>query len=232
MYDDLDGPQGGYVFIVTYGRSGSTLLQNLLNSLPGYCIRGENNNVLMHLARAWEAVETSEPMKGMRLKGEVSGPSHPWFGAENVGPDDFGRGLANQFVRDVLQPDPGTRVAGLKEIRFHIDPRGFETCLDFIHRFFPRARFLFNTRNHGPVTRSGWWADQPPGEVFKVLQAAEKLYGDYIWKYPERCCRVHYDDYVQDAGALEEMFTFLDEPFDPDLVERVKGQRLDHMKEG
>ena len=29
-----------YVFICTYGRSGSTLLQGVLNSIPGYLIRG------------------------------------------------------------------------------------------------------------------------------------------------------------------------------------------------
>ena len=31
----------GYLFVVTYGRSGSTLLMGLLNSIPGYLIRGE-----------------------------------------------------------------------------------------------------------------------------------------------------------------------------------------------
>ena len=31
-----------YVFIVSYGRSGSTLVQGVLNSVPGYLIRGEN----------------------------------------------------------------------------------------------------------------------------------------------------------------------------------------------
>ena len=38
-----------FVFIFTYGRSGSTLLMGLLNSLPHYCIRGENNNLLHRL---------------------------------------------------------------------------------------------------------------------------------------------------------------------------------------
>lgn len=51
-YPHLYMPKEGYVFIITYGRSGSTLTQNLLNSLPGYCIRGENSNLLYFLSKA------------------------------------------------------------------------------------------------------------------------------------------------------------------------------------
>ena len=32
---DIDHPTGGYVILVTYGRSGSTLLQKVLNSIDG-----------------------------------------------------------------------------------------------------------------------------------------------------------------------------------------------------
>ena len=42
-------PDLGYIFIVTYGRSGSTLLQGILNSIPGYLVRGENRQALRHL---------------------------------------------------------------------------------------------------------------------------------------------------------------------------------------
>ncbi len=52
LQDRVSGgaPEGlGYLFIVTYGRSGSTLLQGILNSIPGYLIRGENRAALFHL---------------------------------------------------------------------------------------------------------------------------------------------------------------------------------------
>ena len=38
-----------HVFVMTYGRSGSTLLMGLLNSIPGYLIRGENRHAMRHL---------------------------------------------------------------------------------------------------------------------------------------------------------------------------------------
>jgi hypothetical protein len=40
--DDL-----GYVFVMTYGRSGSTLLMGLLNTIPGYLVRGENDDGML-----------------------------------------------------------------------------------------------------------------------------------------------------------------------------------------
>lgn len=45
-----------FVFLVTYGRAGSTLTQKYLNSLPDVCVRGENGNLLYHLFRAFHVV--------------------------------------------------------------------------------------------------------------------------------------------------------------------------------
>jgi hypothetical protein len=49
----------GYVFIVTYGRSGSTLLQGVLNSIPGYLVRGENRQALRHLRALMQITRTA-----------------------------------------------------------------------------------------------------------------------------------------------------------------------------
>lgn len=47
----------GSVLIITYGRSGSTLLQGILNSIPGYLIRGENENLMAHFYNAYKIIE-------------------------------------------------------------------------------------------------------------------------------------------------------------------------------
>ena len=61
----------------------------------------------------------------------------PWYGADSTDPDAFACSLADAFVRDILKPTPGTRVAGFKEIRFHTDTYFFDHQLDFMRRFFP-----------------------------------------------------------------------------------------------
>ena len=233
------GTPEGYVFIVTYGRSGSTLLQNLLNQIDGYCIRGENNNALFHIARAWDAVAHSGEMAKRRKAARESGTSpipsfgtssDPWYGAEISDCDAFGRGLVDGFVRAVLSPEPGTRIAGFKEIRYHTHKEFFDTYLDFMSRFFPRARFIFNTRDLDAVAKSGWWAQMNPQAVRKKLEPADRLFRNYAERNQERCLMLHYDDYNGHPEELRPLLDFLGEPFDVDLVSRVMTQRLDHMR--
>ncbi len=54
----------GAIFIVCYGRSGSTLLTRVINTIPGACIRGENANALMHLFRVYEAAHRMRYTQG------------------------------------------------------------------------------------------------------------------------------------------------------------------------
>jgi sulfotransferase family protein len=230
MYKHLNMPKDGFVFIVTYGRSGSTLLQNLINSIDGYQIRGENNNMLFHMARAWMAVNGSEEMRGMRFSGKTSDQTHPWFGAECVDPDALGAQLANTFTRAILQPAKNTRVSGFKEIRFHTNKAYFDRFLNFIHQFFPKSRFIFNTRDHDAVAKSGWWAKQDPAHVKQVLGEAESLFDAYAKQYPDRVYQLHYDEYVGRPDKLRPLFKFLGEPFDRDMVETVMATRLDHLR--
>lgn len=224
----LDAPREGYVFIVTYGRSGSTLLQNVLNHIDGYCIRGENNNALYHVARAWNAVKMSEPMEGARLSGVATGPDHPWYGAEATDPDRIGRGLADAFVRDVLMPPPGVRVAGFKEIRFHLGGAHMESYIDFLLRFFAPARFIFNTRDHAATARSGWWASMDPAAVRRELETAEEAFARMRARLGNQALALHYDDYAGRPEALRPLFDFLGEDYDPAAVDAVMNRRLTH----
>lgn len=218
-----------FVFIVTYGRSGSTLLQNLLNTLPGYQIRGENENTTLHLAQAWGVLRFSDQVNGRRRAGTKSDQTSPWYGAERIEADAYGVALAESFVRNVLRPSEGVRVSGFKEIRYHLHPKGFWRHLNFLASCFPDAKFIFNTRNHDDVAQSGWWRDRDPTEVDEVLTAAERLYADYAARFPARCHSLHYDDYVADPRTLRGLFDFLGEPYDAKLVDDVMAMRLKHL---
>ena len=48
-----------YVFVMTYGRSGSTLLMGILNSIPGWLLRGENR--IDRLTEGLARVATAPP---------------------------------------------------------------------------------------------------------------------------------------------------------------------------
>lgn len=218
------------VFIVTYGRSGSTLLQNLLNALPGTLIRGENENLIAPLARAWDVLHHSEQRQKMCAAEQVSTPQDPWYGYESVLPGAFGQTLAQGFIDTVLQPGPDTRIIGFKEIRWHNDPTLFPVVLDFLRLFFPRARILFNTRAHEEVQCSGWWKYMDPNNVRRQLAEAEALYAAYAARHPKVCLTMKYNGYITGPDAWRPLFDFIEEPFDGGLVSAVLSKKLVHLQ--
>ena len=226
--DAFEHPAGGYVFVVTYGRSGSTLLQNLLNTLPGYQIRGENNNALFALFQSWRAVVYSADITRMRSGQERSDARHPWFGAENIDADTYRAALCRTFAQAILQPAPGVVVGGFKEIRTIPDNARFKEYLEFMKHGFPQARFVFNTRNHDAVVRSSWWQKHDPDQVRKMMRAAEQVFRDFTAENPERAVGVHYDEYVADQAAFAPLFDLLQTRPTEAALNRVMATRLTH----
>ena len=187
------------IFIVTYGRSGSTMLQSMINKFPAHVIRGENNNALLGFVRSWYELSEFSPVQvsRMRPQGLPSTPSQPWFGFEEISPDELGEELAQLFMRQILRLPDSALAGGFKEIRWHEQPELFVPTLEFLRRFMPDARFVFNTRSHLAVSRSGWWRNMEKDSVVKTLETAEALYRKWQDAHPECSISMHYDDYTQ-----------------------------------
>ena len=208
----------GYLFVVTYGRSGSTLLMGLLNAIPGYLIRGENWDALAHLYRFHlTLVEGSRRWDPQRLRQRT----HPFFGAADFPERRSLAGTRDLVVDTVLRPKDDTRVTGFKEIRWYRED--LAEYVAWLREVFPGARFVVNTRDHEEVRRSGWWAKRPenaealPAIEARILALAEAL-GDAAY-------HVHYNDYVADPARLRGLYDWLGEPFDEDAVRAVLGTR-------
>ena len=203
-----------YVFVMTYGRSGSTLLMGILNSIPGWLLRGENRHAMRHL---YEFHRSGLAERKRVDAGRASQPTHPWFGIEG-----FPEVASLQHIRalaeaTLLRPEHDTRVTGYKEIRWYDED--LPDYLDFLQQVFPGARFVLNTRNLEDVAASNFWThkDDPLGRVQRIekrmLSAAEGL-GAAVY-------RVHYDDYVADPEVLRGLFEWLVEVYDEDKVHDV-----------
>lgn len=203
-----------HVFVMTYGRSGSTLLMGILNSIPGWLLRGENRHAMRHL---YDFHRSGLVEKARVDPARASQPTHPWFGIESF-PEDVSLARIRDLAEaTLLRPEPDTRVSGFKEIRWYDED--LADYLGFLRQVFPGTRFVLNTRNLEDVAASNYWThkDDPLGQVqrieAKMLAAAEGL-GDAVH-------RVHYDDYVADPGALRGLFDWLGEDFDLAAVEAV-----------
>jgi hypothetical protein len=245
----LSRPSEGHVFIVAFGRSGSTLTQKLLNALPGYCIRGENANALANLCRT-AILLRREPVYGQLRALELAGPGgqaewqgrpierrdwfanmgrpdHPWYGIEAVDATAFARDLFEVFARTVLRPPEGTRVAGCKEIRWATEPAIFHESLDLVSAAFPGTRFIFQNRDFEHVRRSSFWKEADAGAVKAMWDTHERLTAEYLARR-DNGFRLDHRVFREGPDALGPLFSFLGEPFDRPLVETVLETRLTH----
>lgn len=214
----MDDRHLDYLFVVTYGRSGSTLLMGVLNSIPGYLLRGENWDALHHLFlfhRTLADARTRWDRDRLRQR------THPFYGA-----GDFPEARSLERIRElvvdtVLRPREDTRVTGFKEIRWYRDD--VEEYVAWLREAFPGARFVVNTRDHDEVRRSGWWAKHP--ENAEALPRLERVALGLAAALGDAAYHVHYNDYVDDPGSLRGLFQWLGEPFDEAAVREVLATR-------
>ena len=200
-----------FAFVVTFGRSGSTLLQGIFNSIPGYCIRGENYSALFYLFVAAQHIEEVHGRFGIQRTDSKAS----WFGADRLDPEIFSRSLADAFLDACLKPSSDTRCVGFKEIRYlHTDipDELFAGYLDFLQAAFPGAALIFNGRNVADTALSGWWQNRDPKIVKEQLTRTIERFQSYAAKR-SNCILFSYDSLIADAAYCETLFDFLGEPF-------------------
>ncbi|SMO50432.1 sulfotransferase [Paracoccus laeviglucosivorans] len=201
-----------HAFIMTYGRSGSTLLQGLLNTIPDAEIRGENGNALFVLFLAVRALRQSQAHSAPSTE-----PTHPWYGASLIDYDSYEAGLISQFKANVMPPSQGRSLTGFKEIRYQtMNSNDLGKFLGFVRKHFPRTAFIINTRDLDEVVASNARAKHQVSETH--IRAADENFRHYAQENPDHAYHVHYDDYIADPSLLDGLFEFLGAPLDQAAV--------------
>ncbi|RLD63236.1 MAG: hypothetical protein DRI84_09925 [Bacteroidetes bacterium] len=207
------------IFIITYGRSGSTLLQGILNSIDGYEIKGEHYSALVPLFHSYIRIKRARYQQG----GQIKFSTDPWFGSDELLPRSYGKSLVKLFVEEILKPDLHSRVIGFKEIRY--DFNEFETdnhlkeYLYFLKEFFPNAKFIFNERDIYNTAKSAWWKrdEKAVEKIEAILSRMKIMYEEFktisYW--------IKYDEYSSDIKELKPLFNFLNEVFDEEQLMQV-----------
>jgi hypothetical protein len=145
-----------YVFVVSSGRSGSTLVQGLLNSLPGVLVRGENSFYILPLFRAYRGAANFKRSYGGRSRESTSA----FYGIAETDPPDFQRTVRQLVTRQLIgkQNPRKVKVIGFKEVRWeNVQPHEYEGFFGFFERVFPKARYILNERDMESVIGSGHW---------------------------------------------------------------------------
>ena len=145
--------------IVTYGRSGSTLMQGMLNSSPDTLIRGENNFFLLPLFRAYQCLDWAH-RADVADSARIDGAQSAWFGVDELSPAAMLGDLRALVERQLIgHAESRPSVLGFKEIRWHdVEPGEWPAMVEWMEQIFPDVGFVLHRRDLDEVRRSGWWA--------------------------------------------------------------------------
>jgi hypothetical protein len=208
-----------FFFIVTYGRSGSTLLQGILNSADDIHCAGENGDFLYNLFLAQKTLEDIQQRVGYNAARK---PTEPFFGIDFMDPDQFRlsiRQLVEQMVLASCPLEKTVRYAGFKEIRYPYKD-DLATYLDFIDRAFSKPAFLILLRDLDDVLSSGMFADLPSTErkgIRKLFLRFEETALEFARGKPN-CATLRYEWFVTDPQRVLHTLQEVGLPVDQDNI--------------
>jgi len=211
------------VLIISYGRSGSTLLQGILNTLPNFLVRGENYNFCWGLYLSWRSLIDA------RLKFGNSGSNSvtsAWYGANNLNPEDFLQSARNLLRQQILGAQaPDEIIWGFKEIRYLNVLDDLEKYIEFMSYLMPDVAIIFNIRNHDSVCSSGFWQDEDSNILCDKLKKAENIFFEYAYRN-HNAIIVRYEDVIRGVEGLQPMFDFLG--IEPDSEKVISALKTPH----
>jgi hypothetical protein len=218
-----------FVFVVTYGRSGSTLTQGLLNTLPGALVRGEHDFYLLHYYRAWANVRDFKRRYGQGIA--QRGAQSAFYGLNEVDLDAFvdtARDVAMKQLRGRSSRDD-IELLGFKEVLWYrIRPRETADFFRFFERIFPDALYVLHRRDHEQVATSGFWRRQGAEHVDRSLSRVEDIQDFLRRTRPERTVDTQYENYTSsDPKVVDEelrrLAKFVTGECDEQLLTQLRG---------
>lgn len=206
------------ILIITYGRSGSTLLQDILNSVDGCLIRGENENAIFHLFQMYKKLVHN---KNKRITYSHRSSS-PWYGISAIDEEHLLTHMQH-LVKDMLLADKISdstiQCYGFKEIRYiGIDKAELTEYLDFLNKIFPNPAFIFNTCNIDDALKNSWW--KKPQQARKKIVKLEQFFDQYTHHHPN-CFQICYEDVVANGDKLKALFNFIGANYSAEQIKHI-----------
>jgi len=218
-----------FLVIVTFGRTGSTVLQAALNAHPHTIIRGENYGAVRGIEMYVRAVSEAAD------RHHSGSPTHPWYGTARLNPAAILESQREHVIEHLLRPKSDTRWSGYKEVRFEIghfpDSDSLTSHLLFIHQLLPGVRIIFNTRDPKDAAGSGWWPQHPDAEKALATTVANlQESADVLTQIvgPDRVVVLEYSRWKDDPDFLVEQLRSIGFPAESSIVKHVLAEQLTH----
>jgi hypothetical protein len=220
------------VYVVTYGRSGSTLLTGYLTKLPGFDLKGENYLFPLPL------MEAERRMFEARTKkyGGREQATHPWYGTHQFSLPRFRRDTLNMMLNQLYPSRPIPKTIGFKEIRWYymIEPDKFDISLDWLRNLRAPGAVIFLFRDLDNVLTSAWWGEmteEKRAESRVALEAFEARSRAYAASHPESSTVVTYEEFISVPEAGMRVCDVLGVKFDESVWKSVLSENYSYKRD-
>jgi hypothetical protein len=206
-----------FILICATGRSGSTTLQRIINTIPHTNIKGENDNAILHLLEFYKSIKCDL----------IINKPYSHFIKNNVKPCWYNHFDKHAIVNEIkklivkfLNCDNNFKILGFKEIRYN------EANMHLLNEFkelFPNTKFIFHIRNPEEQCKSGWWNNDQIKSKEELYNINKCFYDFYINSNFRNDIYLSCFKYLFNTNKLKEMFVFLNKEkyFNEEEVKKI-----------
>ena len=188
IFEDPD-VEDTVILIVSTGRTGSTTLLNILNTIPNTNISGENFNAILKLLVFYYEIKEIK-------KSIPSSHNYNTFDLETI------KTQVKNTIIGMFKKNSNTDLWGFKEIRWAYDLR----MLDIFVELFPKTKIIINTREDVDAqSKSAFWKNNPNAkeEILKQINDLQ-IFFEFNKK---RCFTITLEQFH--TNRLRELYDFL-----------------------
>jgi hypothetical protein len=200
------------VLICASGRSGSTTLQRILNSIPNSNICGENMGAINSLLEFYKRLKTTS---FDYVPGHLNPTSYDTIISKNIKPSWYNsynfKQIAHQIrttIRLMFKNNDKTVLWGFKEIRYDGKNNNYISLIKEFIELFPKTKVIIHIREDiSKQSKSSWLAQDK-----NSFQYLKNLHTELITFYYEnrRYCYLSTFEKMFDINSLKQLFTFID----------------------
>lgn len=215
------------VLICATGRSGSTTMQRIINTIPNSNICGENFAAINSLLEFYRRIKDTTINN---VPGHMTPFTYDYLIKKNVKPSWYNSYNYNQMVHmikmmiiNMFKNSATTNLWGFKEIRY--DSGNINYIKDF-KELFPQTKVIIQIReNMESQSKSGWFKDDK--NAIKFLTKTNKELVNFALANKEWCYLTSFER-MFDRNNLKNLFSFIEsgENYDENKITEVLNNNI------
>jgi hypothetical protein len=221
------------VCIVTHPRSGGTVLQRVLHSMPETLFRGENNGCIVDICNLIFKVHHGQKYFSENLKMRFDDEKSPIYGLDLINTDTIIFLLRDFYLNEIIKSNNQYKYIGWKECWFDPFYYGRENTknhLKVLQKIFPNIKIIFNLRNPEDTSKSPGMHGRKEGfEMIKEYNESYKYFQD-INLFNGNSILIYHEDWKENPEYLYNQLKSLNLPVDINSVKHILSEELTHLR--